>query len=198
MFTHRVSSLAANEKKRKMEENEKEKKEKGRRKNFESLSPRRGQFRAKLIRRDLARNYAYNWTKFHGSMAGEMREGKRWTRSSGRRIGEKGLASKVARFIEEIKANHGGVTHRIFGILFSSQTGHVRTSTGSYIINPAKPWRESDKDSLEFSLEHAIQRIRPYTDDPSRMNDVDDQDRAHNCGVIGESHLFHLIIPFIS
>ncbi|OAD58079.1 A disintegrin and metalloproteinase with thrombospondin motifs 9 [Eufriesea mexicana] len=90
-------------------------------------------------------------------MAGDARRRKRWTRGGERRIGEKGLASK---------------------------TGHVRTSTGSYIIEPAKPWRESDKDSLEFSLEHAIQRKRPHNVDPGRMNDVDDEDRAQNCGVI--------------
>ncbi|XP_043589159.1 A disintegrin and metalloproteinase with thrombospondin motifs 9 isoform X1 [Bombus pyrosoma] len=67
--------------------------------------------------------------------------------------------------------------------LCHGMTGHVRTSTGSYIIKPAKPWRQSDKDSLEFSLEHAIQRIRPYTMDHNRMNDVDDRAETHNCGV---------------
>ncbi|XP_017755723.1 PREDICTED: A disintegrin and metalloproteinase with thrombospondin motifs 9 [Eufriesea mexicana] len=71
--------------------------------------------------------------------------------------------------------------------LCHGMTGHVRTSTGSYIIEPAKPWRESDKDSLEFSLEHAIQRKRPHNVDPGRMNDVDDEDRAQNCGVIDDN-----------
>ena len=85
------------------------------------------------------------------------------------------------------------VTHQIFRILFCRQTGHVRTSTGSYIIKPAKPWRKSDKDPLEFSLEHAIQRIRPYVVDHDRMSDVDDRGRSHNCGVIGESKLFEII-----
>lgn len=70
--------------------------------------------------------------------------------------------------------------------LCHGMTGHVRTSTGSYIIKPAKPWRKSDKDPLEFSLEHAIQRIRPYVVDHDRMNDVDDHGRDHNCGVMDD------------
>ncbi|XP_043528485.1 A disintegrin and metalloproteinase with thrombospondin motifs gon-1-like isoform X2 [Frieseomelitta varia] len=70
--------------------------------------------------------------------------------------------------------------------LCHGMTGHVRTSTGSYIIKPAKPWRKSDKDPLEFSLEHAIQRIRPYVVDHDRMNDADDHGRNRNCGVMDD------------
>lgn len=74
--------------------------------------------------------------------------------------------------------------------LFLPQTGHVRTSTGSYIIKPAKPWRE---DSLEFSLEHAVQRIKPYTlmDPDGSTNSVDGRVGTHNCGVIGELVIIH-------
>ncbi|XP_043795099.1 A disintegrin and metalloproteinase with thrombospondin motifs 9-like isoform X3 [Apis laboriosa] len=73
--------------------------------------------------------------------------------------------------------------------LCHGMTGHVRTSTGSYIIKPAKPWRESDKeDSLEFSLEHVVQRIKPYTlVDPDATNQADDRVGAHNCGVIDDN-----------
>lgn len=81
----------------------------------------------------------------------------------------------------------------------------MRTSTGSYIIKPAKPWRESDKeDSLEFSLEHAVQRIKPYTV-LDATNDADDRVGAHNCGVIGELvirivqvHCLHEVLKRIS
>ncbi|XP_015439525.1 PREDICTED: A disintegrin and metalloproteinase with thrombospondin motifs 9 [Dufourea novaeangliae] len=67
--------------------------------------------------------------------------------------------------------------------LCHGMTGHVRTSTGSYIIKPAEPWQGNDKDSLDSSLQHEIQRMRTRTKDSNHVYDADDQ-RSHNCGVI--------------
>ncbi|XP_076683108.1 A disintegrin and metalloproteinase with thrombospondin motifs 15 isoform X2 [Andrena cerasifolii] len=70
--------------------------------------------------------------------------------------------------------------------LCHGMTGHVRTSTGSYIIKPAEPWRESDKDSLEYSLQHAIQRVRTPSADSNHLHAIDDQPKSQNCGVIDD------------
>ncbi|XP_076238234.1 A disintegrin and metalloproteinase with thrombospondin motifs 9 [Calliopsis andreniformis] len=70
--------------------------------------------------------------------------------------------------------------------LCHGMTGHVRTSTGSYIIKPAEPWRESDNDSLEFSLQHAIQRLRTPSRDSNHLHDIDDQPKSQNCGVMDD------------
>ncbi|XP_076378705.1 A disintegrin and metalloproteinase with thrombospondin motifs 9 isoform X1 [Megalopta genalis] len=64
--------------------------------------------------------------------------------------------------------------------LCHGMTGHVRTSTGSYMINPAEPWRGNDKDSREFSLQHAIQR------DANHLYGADDSSNSNNCGVIDD------------
>ncbi|XP_076172003.1 A disintegrin and metalloproteinase with thrombospondin motifs 9 isoform X2 [Ptiloglossa arizonensis] len=70
--------------------------------------------------------------------------------------------------------------------LCHGMTGHVRTSTGSYIIKPAEPWQENDKDSLEFSLQHAIQRVRTPTMDSNHLYDIYEQPKSQNCGVIDD------------
>ncbi|KOC64643.1 A disintegrin and metalloproteinase with thrombospondin motifs 9 [Habropoda laboriosa] len=79
---------------------------------------------------------------------------------------------------------HGDPQSSVAVSLCHGMTGHVRTSTGSYIIKPAEPWQESDKDPLEFSLRHAIQRIRPVAME-DRSND-NDQAKRQNCGVIDD------------
>lgn len=67
------------------------------------------------------------------------------------------------------------------------QTGHMKTSMGSYFIKPTEHWREDDKDSLGSSLQHAIYRVPSTT-----INLNDDFDtpengvRSRNCGVIGK------------
>ncbi|XP_053973328.1 A disintegrin and metalloproteinase with thrombospondin motifs 9-like isoform X2 [Hylaeus volcanicus] len=70
--------------------------------------------------------------------------------------------------------------------LCHGMTGHVRTSTGSYIIKPTEPWSENDNDSLQFSLQHAIQRLRTSTTGSNHLYDVDDQPKTRNCGVIDD------------
>ncbi|XP_034187688.1 A disintegrin and metalloproteinase with thrombospondin motifs 9 isoform X1 [Osmia lignaria lignaria] len=68
--------------------------------------------------------------------------------------------------------------------LCHGMTGHVRTSTGSYIIKPVESWQENDKDPREFSLQHAIQRIRsPNADHP---NNDEKKSRTHSCAVIDD------------
>ncbi|XP_076288590.1 A disintegrin and metalloproteinase with thrombospondin motifs 9 isoform X2 [Lasioglossum baleicum] len=70
--------------------------------------------------------------------------------------------------------------------LCHGMTGHMVTSTESYMIKPAEPWRGNDKNSLEFSLRHAIQRDRTLTTDYNHSNDADDGVSSKNCGVIDE------------
>ncbi|XP_012144163.2 A disintegrin and metalloproteinase with thrombospondin motifs 9 isoform X1 [Megachile rotundata] len=70
--------------------------------------------------------------------------------------------------------------------LCHGMTGHVRTSTGSYMIKPVEQWQESDKDPLEFSLQHAIERIRSSSNtDVNHTNDIN-QPRTHSCAVIDD------------
>ena len=144
------------------------------------------------------RDYVDNRSKFHGSMTWKKERKNELERERER----KGLAQVGSWFHwGDKRPNHGAEWLTEFlACLFSPssssssssssflpQTGHVRTSTGSYIIKPAKPWRESDEqDSLEFSLEHAVQRIKPYTVVDATKDDDDDRIGAHNCGVIGE------------
>lgn len=74
------------------------------------------------------------------------------------------------------------------------QTGHVKTSMGSYFIKPTEYWREDDKDSLESSLQHAIYRvptIASNSNDNFSFNIPEDKSqkmKSHNCGVIGKSN----------
>ncbi|XP_076766827.1 A disintegrin and metalloproteinase with thrombospondin motifs 1 [Xylocopa sonorina] len=69
--------------------------------------------------------------------------------------------------------------------LCQGMTGHVRTSTGSYIIKPTEPCQDSDKDSVKFPMEHAIERITPSTMHRGRTNDIDDRGATpQSCGVI--------------
>lgn len=71
------------------------------------------------------------------------------------------------------------------------QTGHVKTSMGSYFIKPTEYWREDDKDSLESSLQHAIYRvpaIASNSNDNFNFNIPEDKIKSHNCGVIGKSN----------
>ncbi|XP_043251540.1 A disintegrin and metalloproteinase with thrombospondin motifs gon-1-like [Colletes gigas] len=64
--------------------------------------------------------------------------------------------------------------------------GHVRTSTGSYVIKPAEPWREDNKDSLNFALQHAIQRMRSPAVESNHLYDTDERHKPRNCGVIDD------------
>ncbi|XP_026672200.1 A disintegrin and metalloproteinase with thrombospondin motifs 9-like [Ceratina calcarata] len=63
-------------------------------------------------------------------------------------------------------------------------TGHVRTSTGTYVIKPTEPWPKDDKDSTEFSLEHAIQRMRPRAMHRDRSSDVASGSKTSHCGLM--------------
>lgn len=65
------------------------------------------------------------------------------------------------------------------------QTGHMKTSSGSYIIKPTTN-RIEDKDTAnKFSFEHAIYRVSATR---TNSNNVDLPDESgHNCGVIGKS-----------
>ncbi|KAK2580485.1 hypothetical protein KPH14_006224 [Odynerus spinipes] len=65
----------------------------------------------------------------------------------------------------------------------------MRTSSGSYVIEPAKHWRDNGKDTMmASSLQHAIYR-KPLTsesDSHNNNNRVDDEHRSgsRNCAVI--------------
>ncbi|XP_031846558.1 A disintegrin and metalloproteinase with thrombospondin motifs 15 isoform X2 [Nomia melanderi] len=67
--------------------------------------------------------------------------------------------------------------------LCHGMTGYVKTSTGSYMIKPTRPWRGNDKDSLEFSLLHAIQRVRTLATDSNRFHENEHSSAGHNCGL---------------
>lgn len=70
------------------------------------------------------------------------------------------------------------------------QTGHMKTSIGSYFIKPTEHWREDDKDSLESSLQHAIYRVPTPTsnlNDNTNFDTLQDKVKNRNCGVIGKS-----------
>ncbi|KAI4473689.1 hypothetical protein M0804_015227 [Polistes exclamans] len=67
------------------------------------------------------------------------------------------------------------------------QTGHMRTSSGSYFIKPTEHWRDNEKDSImASSLQHAIYRVPPVTESTS-SNDIDEDPPVgvRNCAVIG-------------
>jgi hypothetical protein len=56
---------------------------------------------------------------------------------------------------------------------FLFQTGHIRTSAGSYFIEPAENWRDHTSPIL-----HAVYRI-PATNSA-------EEEGLHQCGVVGE------------
>lgn len=72
---------------------------------------------------------------------------------------------------------------------FPLQTGHMTTSTGSYLIKPAKHWSDYEETSTESSsssssLQHAIYRT-PSAD----LTLTNDLPRNHECGVIGTVYI---------
>lgn len=69
------------------------------------------------------------------------------------------------------------------------QTGHMKTSMGSYFIKPTEHWREDDKDSLGSSLQHAIYRVPTAAinlNDDSNLDSSENVVKSRNCGVIGK------------
>lgn len=78
----------------------------------------------------------------------------------------------------------------VFKCYYDFQTGHMKTSMGSYFIKPTEHWREGDKDSLGSSLEHAIYRVPAAGSNFNKDTDLDipeDKVKSRNCGIIGES-----------
>lgn len=67
---------------------------------------------------------------------------------------------------------------------FPLQTGHMTTSTGSYLIKPTKHWTDDEDTSTESSLQHAIYRT-PSAD----LTLTNDLPRNHECGVIGTVYI---------
>ncbi|XP_057333026.1 A disintegrin and metalloproteinase with thrombospondin motifs 9-like isoform X2 [Microplitis mediator] len=67
--------------------------------------------------------------------------------------------------------------------LCHGMTGHMKTSSGSYIIKPTTNWsRDKDTSASKSSFEHAIYRVSATR---TRSNDVDLPDEVgHNCGLI--------------
>lgn len=63
--------------------------------------------------------------------------------------------------------------------LCGGMTGHMTTSTGSYLIKPTKHWTDDEDTSTESSLQHAIYRT-PSAD----LTLTNDLPRNHECGVI--------------
>lgn len=71
---------------------------------------------------------------------------------------------------------------------YDFQTGHMKTSMGSYFIKPTEHWREDDKDSLGSSLQHAIYRVPTAMSNLNKDTNLDiskDEVRSRNCGLIG-------------
>ncbi|XP_034940467.1 A disintegrin and metalloproteinase with thrombospondin motifs 9 isoform X2 [Chelonus insularis] len=67
--------------------------------------------------------------------------------------------------------------------LCQGMTGHMKTSTGTYIIKPTANWSgDEDTSATVSSLQHAIYRVSATR---TNTNDVDLPDNVgHNCGVI--------------
>ncbi|XP_033214669.1 A disintegrin and metalloproteinase with thrombospondin motifs 9 isoform X2 [Belonocnema kinseyi] len=63
--------------------------------------------------------------------------------------------------------------------LCGGMTGHMTTSTGSYLIKPAKRWSDDEDGSMDPPLQHAIYRIS--SSDSTLTNDLPSN---HECGVI--------------
>lgn len=78
------------------------------------------------------------------------------------------------------------VPHKFY---YDFQTGHMKTSMGSYFIKPTEHWREGDKDSLGSSLQHAIYRVPTAAinlNDDSNYEASENGIKNRNCGVIGK------------
>lgn len=94
---------------------------------------------------------------------------------------------------------------RVFYV-FCLQTGHMRTSTGNYLIKPTERWTDSEKSpaTVGSPLQHVIYRL-PKSSEPlptghqanRTANDLPDDDispaagpgfnETRECGVIGKT-----------